>query len=101
MFGGGVDPTGALKLIDLPEALYPGRVDQILFRPLVRITLARRHGEGHILVNGISDECRALIGSVGSGEWMAARAIGPKHLNVAAWEAAMAPQAVRPSADAS
>ena len=40
MFGGGIDPTGALELIDLPEALHPGRVDQILFRPLVRVRLA-------------------------------------------------------------
>ena len=70
MFGRGINPAGALELVDLPEALHPGRVDQILFRPLVRIRLARGHREGDILVNGISDEGRAFIGSIGraSGE---------------------------------
>ena len=66
MFGGGIHPTGALELINLPEALDPGGIDQILFGPLVWIRLTRGDGEGHVLVNGIRDEGRTLIGSIGS-----------------------------------
>ena len=32
-----VYPTGTLELIDVPEALNPGGVDQVLFRPFVRV----------------------------------------------------------------
>ena len=42
VFRGGIDPAGALELIDVPEALDPGRVDQVLFRPFVRVRVARR-----------------------------------------------------------
>ena len=65
MFRGGVDPTGALKLIDVAQALDPGRIDQILFRPFVRVRSGEGHGEGDVLVDWIGDQRRAIIGSIG------------------------------------
>ena len=34
VLGGGIDPPGALQLINVPQALDPWRIDQILFRLL-------------------------------------------------------------------
>lgn len=56
MLGRRIDPTGALELINVPEALDPRGIDQIFFGELVRIRSRVRNGEGDILVNRISDQ---------------------------------------------
>src|SRR5574341_242239 len=67
VFGRGIDPAGTLELIDVAETLHPGRVNQVLFRPFMRIRIGIGNGERDVLVDWISDERRAVIGSVG---WM-------------------------------
>ena len=64
VFRRGVDPAGALELIDVPEALDPGGVDQILFRPFVGVRNGEGYGEGDILVNRIGDQRRPIIWSI-------------------------------------
>ena len=65
VFRGGVYPTGALELIDVPEALDPGGIDQILFRPFMRVRSGEGHGEGDVLMDRISDQRRPIIRSMG------------------------------------
>ena len=63
VFRRGVDPSSALELIDVSEALDPGGVDQVFFRPFVRICCGEGYGEGDVLVNGIGDQRRSIVGS--------------------------------------
>ena len=49
----GIDPAGALKLEDVPEALEPGGIDQVLFRYLVGVPGDR---EGDVAVDRVGDE---------------------------------------------
>jgi len=56
MFCRGVDPSSALELVDVAEALDPGGVDQVFFRSFVRICCGEGYGEGDVLVNGIGDQ---------------------------------------------
>ena len=42
MFGRRIDPSGALQLINVPQPLDPGRIDQILFRLLPDHRASRR-----------------------------------------------------------
>jgi hypothetical protein len=60
----GIDPASALELINMTEALNPGGIDEIFFGLFAQIGMARWHGEGYILVNRISDQGRAIVGSV-------------------------------------
>ena len=48
-------PIGALELIDISEALDPGGVDQVFFRPFVCVCSGEGYGEGDILVDRIGD----------------------------------------------
>ena len=76
VFCRGIDPAGALELINVAETLDPGRIDQIFFRPFMWIRNGIRNGERDVLVDRIGDERRAVIGRVG---WM----IGCLHTSVA------------------
>jgi len=60
VFRGRVHPPGALELVDPPQALHPGGVDQVLFRALARLS---RDGdrEGGVLVDRVGDERHALV----------------------------------------
>ena len=58
-------PMGALELIDVSEALDPGGVDQVLFRPFVRVRSGEGHGKGDVLVDRIGDQRRPIIWSIG------------------------------------
>ena len=60
VLGGGVDPAGALELVDPPQALEPGRVDEVLFRFFPRV-LRSRDGEPGVLVDRVGDERLARI----------------------------------------
>ena len=42
MFRRGIDPSGALQLINISQPLDPGRIDQIFFGAFVRIEGARK-----------------------------------------------------------
>jgi len=61
VFGRGIDPAGALELEDAPEALHPGRVDQVLFGFFA--VVGGGNGEGGIPVNGVCNQRHPLIGS--------------------------------------
>ena len=65
VFRRGVDPSGALELIDIPEALDPGGVDQVFFSPFVWVRNGERHGEGDVLVDRIGDQRRPIVRSSG------------------------------------
>ena len=65
VFRRGVYPSSALELIDVPEALDPGGVDQVFFRPFVWVRNGERHGEGDVLVDRIGDQRRSIVGSSG------------------------------------
>ena len=67
MFRGGIDPASTLQLVDVSQPLNPGGVDQVFLGMLMRIRMSIGDGEGDVLVDGISDECRAIIGSVRVG----------------------------------
>ena len=54
-----IDPAGALELVDPPEALHPGGVDQILLGFLVAVR--RGNGEGGVPVDRIGDQRHPLI----------------------------------------
>ena len=64
VFRGGVYPPGALELKDVPEALDPGGIDQVLFRPFVRICSGEGYSEGDVLVDRIGDQRRPVIWSM-------------------------------------
>jgi hypothetical protein len=55
VFGGGVDPAGALELMDASEALEPGRVEKILFRLFFRVLFLRDCEQG-VLIDRVGDE---------------------------------------------
>jgi len=40
-----VHPPGTLELIDVPEALDPGGVDQVFFSPFVQVCSGKGHSE--------------------------------------------------------
>ena len=65
VFRRGVDPSSALELIDVSEALDPGGVDQVLFRPFVRVRSGEGHSEGDVLMDWIGDQRRAIVRSGG------------------------------------
>ena len=66
MFRGRIDPASTLQLVDVSQPLNPGGVDQVFLGVLMRIRMSIGDGEGDVLVDGISDERRAIIGSVRS-----------------------------------
>jgi len=51
----GVDPAGALELVDPPQALDPGGVDEVLFRQFLRVVRGR-DGEPGVLVDRVGDQ---------------------------------------------
>jgi hypothetical protein len=78
VLGRGIDPPGALKLIDLPEALHPGSVDEVL---LGLFSPAARCGEGNVPVDRVPQEGRAVIklfspSQLAHGEHYTAKYIG-------------------------
>jgi len=52
VLGGGVDPAGALELVNPPEALKPGRVEEVFFRLFPRVI---RPPDGETRRTGRSD----------------------------------------------
>jgi hypothetical protein len=54
----GKNPTGALKLIDVAQALHPWRVDERFFSNLAFFL---RNGELNIAVDGIGNQRRAAV----------------------------------------
>ena len=62
VFGRGIDPPGALQLINVPQALDPGRVDQILFRLLPVIGRRIGNSKGNIFMDRIGDQGRTVVG---------------------------------------
>ena len=66
VFRGRVHPTGALELIDVSQALDPGGVDQVLFRPFVRVRRGVGDSKGDIMVDRIGDQRRPIIRSIES-----------------------------------
>ena len=71
MFGRGKDPPGGLQLVNLPQPLKPGVVDQFAFGHFP-YRQARRRGEGNVAVDRIVAEAFALEvfhgGTAGAGD---------------------------------
>lgn len=63
VLGGGVDPPGALKLVDIPKPLQIGRVNEVFLGGLL-FTVGRGDGEGDVLMNGVGDQREPFIGRV-------------------------------------
>jgi hypothetical protein len=62
MLSGRKDPAGALELLDIPQALHPRRVNQVLLRDLWSTALSHtRYREGNVFVNRISEQGQALV----------------------------------------
>jgi hypothetical protein len=55
-----------LELIDVPEALDPRGVDEVLFRSFLLVGSGEGYGEGDVLVDRIGDQRRPIIGSIES-----------------------------------
>jgi hypothetical protein len=66
MFRRGIDPAGALELVDVSQPLNPGGVDQVFLGVFMGIRLRIGYGKRDVLVDGIGDESRSIIWSVRS-----------------------------------
>jgi hypothetical protein len=55
MFRGRVNPSGALKLVNIAQPLHPRRINQILFGNLFGIEMGG-YSKGYIPVNGIGNQ---------------------------------------------
>ncbi len=60
MFGRGIDPPGALQLMNLAEPLHPGMIDEGLLGDLARITSGRKRD---VAVHRVAEQTLAVIGS--------------------------------------
>ena len=56
----GINPARALKLINPPQSLHPGRINQGFFRYFI-YRLILRHGKEDILMNRIGDKRHSVI----------------------------------------
>jgi hypothetical protein len=62
MLSGRKDPAGTLELMDVSQALYPRRVNQVLLRDLWRPALSHTWDrEGNVFVNRISEQGQTLV----------------------------------------
>ena len=68
VLGRGIDPPGGLQLVDLPQPLHPGVVDDPLLGDFA-LGQPRRRGEGDIAVDGVV--AQAFVGEVGHGSYYA------------------------------
>ena len=59
VLGRGIDPPGRLQLMDLPQPLHPGIVDDLLFGDLA-VGQSGGRSEGDIAVNGVVAEAFVL-----------------------------------------
>ncbi len=56
VLSGGVHPASTLQLVDVPETLNPGRVNQVFLCALRRVRRRKRNGKGDVLVNRVGDQ---------------------------------------------
>src|ERR1051325_6746818 len=64
MLGRRIDPARALQLIDVPQALHPGRIDD---RLLGYFALVERNGELDVMMDRVGEQCGAFVLAVRRG----------------------------------
>jgi hypothetical protein len=62
MFSRGIDPTGALQLINVTQSLHPRGVDKRFFG---YFGFVQRYGELNVTVDGVRDQRSSLVFGVG------------------------------------
>src|SRR5215510_15147410 len=62
MFGRGIDPPGALQLINVAQSLHPWGVNERFFGYL---RFVERFGELNVTVDGVRDQRSSLVFAVG------------------------------------